>query len=114
KDINSQEVELALSTQLLNNKLAINGNFDVRGANNAFENPITGDFDIEYKLAEKIRFKVFNRYNNFYTGMGASYTQGLGLFFQQEFNKLSDLFGKKNKSEMKKEEQPEVKKRVNK
>ena len=31
QDINPQEVEVALSTQLLNDKVVINGNFDVRG-----------------------------------------------------------------------------------
>ena len=29
--INPQEAQLALSTQLLNNKVVLNGNFDVRG-----------------------------------------------------------------------------------
>ena len=31
KDINSQELQVALSTQLLNDKVTINGNLDVRG-----------------------------------------------------------------------------------
>jgi hypothetical protein len=65
---------------------------------------LTGDFDIEYKITEKIRFKVFNRYNNPYTGRGVPYTQGLGLFFKQDFNKFSDLLKKKDKSDMKKED----------
>jgi hypothetical protein len=33
KDINSNELQLALSTQLLNDKVVINGNFDVGGTN---------------------------------------------------------------------------------
>ncbi len=105
KDINSQELQVALSTQLLNDRVTINGNFDVRGANNPEGTPLTGDFDIEYKITEKIRFKVFNRYNNPYTGRGAPYTQGLGVFFKQDFNKFSDLLKKKNKSDMKKEDE---------
>jgi hypothetical protein len=105
KDINSQELQVALSTQLLNDKVTINGNFDVRGANNPEGTPLSGDFDIEYKITEKIRFKVFNRYNNPYTGRGAPYTQGLGVFFKQDFNKFSDLLKKKNKSDMKKEDE---------
>ncbi len=106
KDINSQEVQVALSTQILNDKVVINGNFDVRGAENSYGNPITGDFDIEYKLAEKIRLKVFNRFNNPYTGKGVPYTQGIGIFFKQDFNNLSDLLKKNNnKSEMKREEE---------
>jgi hypothetical protein len=109
KNINSQEVQVALSTQLLNDKVQINGNFDVRGANNPSGNPITGDFEIEYKITEKIRFKVFNRYNNPYTGRGVPYTQGLGLFYKQDFDKLSDLLKKKGKSDAKKEEEVRVK-----
>ncbi|MDY0098342.1 MAG: translocation/assembly module TamB domain-containing protein [Bacteroidales bacterium] len=106
KDINSQEVQVALSTQILNDKVVINGNFDVRGADNSYGNPITGDFDIEYKLAEKIRLKVFNRFNNPYTGKGVPYTQGIGIFFKQDFNSLTDLLKKNNnKSDMKKEEE---------
>jgi len=105
KDINSQELQVALSTQLLNDKVTINGNFDVRGENNPEGTPLSGDFDIEYKITEKIRFKVFNRYNNPYTGRGVPYTQGLGIFYKQDFNKLSDLLKKKGSSEMKKEDE---------
>ena len=104
KDINSQELQVALSTQLLNDKVTINGNFGVSGTEAAEETPLIGDFDIEYKITEKIRFRAFNRYNSPYTGRGAAYTQGLGVFFKQDFNKFSDLFGKKESSEMKKED----------
>jgi hypothetical protein len=106
-EINPQEVEFALKTQVLNDKVTINGNFDVRGTDNQTENTdqITGDFDIEVYLTEKIRFKVFNRYNNDYTGKGVDYTQGFGIFFRQEFDKFSDLFKRKQKADMKKEEE---------
>jgi hypothetical protein len=110
KDISSNEVQLALSTQLLNDKVVINGNFDVRGpgGTSSTTDQLTGDFDIEYKLTDKIRFKVFNRFNNPSTGKQAPYTQGLGVFFREDFDKFSDLFRKKEKSEMKKEEEPEA------
>lgn len=110
KDINANEVQLALSTQLLNDKVTINGNFDVRGTGGTAgtNDQLTGDFDIEYKITDKIRFKVFNRFNNPYTGKQAPYTQGFGLFYKQDFDKLSDLFRKNKDSEMKKEEEPVV------
>jgi hypothetical protein len=109
--INTQEVQLALSTQLLNDKVVINSNFDVRGAGNTYNNnnPITGDFDIEYKITEKVRFKVFNRFNNPYEGRNEPYTQGVGIVFKQDFNQFSDLFRKKVKADMKKEDGPTVK-----
>ncbi len=107
KGLSSQEVQVALSTQLLNDKVTINGNFDVRGSGTATNNTnqITGDFDAEVRLTEKIRFKVFNRFNNPYTGKGVPYTQGIGLLFKQDFNRFSDLFKKKEKPEIKKEDE---------
>ncbi|NMC39343.1 MAG: hypothetical protein GYA41_13570 [Bacteroidales bacterium] len=109
KEINSQELQVALSTQLLNDRVVVNGNFDFRGANNSYGNPITGDFDVEYKITEKIRFKVFNRFNNPYTGRGAPYTQGLGLFYKHDFNKLFNFNPKIEQSDMKKEDEVVVK-----
>ncbi len=104
RDINSQELQVALSTQLLNDKVTINGNFDVAGTG-AEETPLIGDFDVEIALTEKVRFKVFNRYNKPYTGKGAPYTQGLGLTYRQDFNKFSDLFRRKNNTDIKKEDE---------
>jgi hypothetical protein len=105
KDINSNDLQVALSTQVLNDKVLINGNFDVTGTGNKSANAdqLIGDFDIEYKITDKIRFKVFNRYNDPYTGKQAPYTQGFGLFYKQDFDKLSDIFNKKIKSAGKKE-----------
>ncbi len=107
KDINPQEVQVALSTQILNDKVVINGNFDVplTGSSADNTNQITGDFDAEVRLTNKLNFKVFNRYNNPYTGKGVDYTQGIGIFFKQDFDRFSDLFRKKEKPEMKKEEE---------
>lgn len=110
---NSQELQVALSTQILNDRVVINGNFDVAGSSGSTgsqtapgTNTITGAFDIEYKINEKIRFKVFNRSNdNFYIDNGIQYTQGIGIFYRQDFNKFKDLLKKKAKSDMKKEEE---------
>lgn len=104
KILNSQELEVAVSTQLLKNKVLLN----VRGTSSTVSNTsqISGDFDAEVKITEKIRFKVFNRYNNPYTGKLAPYTQGFGLFYRQDFDKFSDLFRRKVRSDMKKEDAP--------
>jgi len=106
-DINSNQLELAFSTQLLNDKVTINGNFDVRGQAGAASNTdnLTGDFDVEYKITEKIRFKVFNRFNNSYSGKQSDYTQGFGFFYRQDFDKFADLLRKKEKTDMKKEDE---------
>ena len=112
---NSQELQVALSTQLLNDRVTINGNFDLAGNQAAGRigtsstNTVTGAFDIEYKISEHLRFKFFNRSNdNFYIDNGVQYTQGIGLFYRQDFNKLKDIFGKKEKSPFKKEEEVKI------
>jgi hypothetical protein len=115
--ISPQEAELALKTQLLGNKVVLNGNFDVRGIGGAANagvptsntNQLTGDFDAELKLTEKLRFKVFNRFNDVYNTGLSPYTQGVGIFYNQDFNKFSDLFRKKVKPDMKKEEEIKAK-----
>jgi hypothetical protein len=117
--ITPQEAELALSTQVLNNKVTLNGNFDVRGPGSTITgttslpnntNQLTGDFYAEIKLTEKMRFKVFNRYNDTYMGSGLSpYTQGVGILYNRDFNKFSDLFRKKVKADMKKEDETKPK-----
>ncbi len=104
KDINPQEVQVALSTQILNDKVVINGNFDVplAGSTTSNTNQITGDFDASVKLTNKLNFKVFNRYNNPYSGKGVDYTQGIGIFFKQDFDRFYDLFKKKPKTKPRK------------
>lgn len=107
-EISSQEVEVALSTQLLNDRVIINGNFDVGGEQTSSStNEISGDFDVEVKLTEKVRFRVFNRSNDNMMYETAPYTQGFGLLFRQSFNRFGDLF-RKDKSDMKREEEPEI------
>jgi hypothetical protein len=99
---NSTEMELLLSSQLLNNRLIINGNFGYR------DNPYLdgnihwiGDFDLEYKLTKKgdIRLKFFNHYNyrNYYN-LTPDMTQGLGILFRKDFDRISDFFKKKDHS----------------
>ena len=109
--ITPQEAQLALSTQLLNNKIVLNGNFDVRGTGytTSSTNQMTGDFDAELKLTERLRFKVFNRFNDTYATGLSPYTQGVGIFYKQDFNRFSDLFRKKNKAIMKKEDETKIK-----
>ena len=97
------EMELLLSSQLLNNRLIINGNFGYRDHPflNSSQNTIhwIGDFDLEYKLTQRgdIRLKFFNHYNyrNYYN-LTPEMTQGLGIVFRKDFNHVSDLFGKIN------------------
>ncbi|MDR0541818.1 MAG: translocation/assembly module TamB domain-containing protein [Dysgonamonadaceae bacterium] len=96
------EMELLLSSTLMNNRLIINGNFGY--INNPYLNtlnnnvPLIGDFDIEYKLTKTgdIRLKGFNRYNyrNYYS-LTPEMTQGFGILFRRDFNNINDLFDRR-------------------
>ena len=108
-EISSQELELALSTQLLNDRVTINGNVDVGNSQNASSaTNFTGVFDVEYKINEKVRLKFFNRSNDNILYETAPYTQGLGILYRQDFDKFKNLFRKEPKSEGKKEKEPKV------
>ncbi|MFA8301053.1 MAG: translocation/assembly module TamB domain-containing protein [Hyphomicrobiales bacterium] len=113
-DLTSEEVEVALSTQLFDERVIINSNFGVIG-NPTTQNTsnIVGDVDVEVKLTKDGRFRVraFNRSNDNtiyslspYDGV-AQNTQGIGLFYTQEFNHFKDLFKKKKKKKKKKDSQ---------
>ncbi len=95
QNITPQEVQVALSTQLLNDKVTLNGNIDLAGnqASDVATN-FSGDFDIEVKLTDKLRFKVFNRSNNnlLYQTSSSANTQGVGIFYRRDFDKFRDLF----------------------
>jgi hypothetical protein len=102
---NSTEMEFLLSSQLLNNRLIINGNFGYRdnlylSEGNQGNSIWIGDFDLEYKLTEKggVRLKFFNHYNyrNYYN-LAPEMTQGLGILFRKDFNHFSEFVGKEKR-----------------
>ncbi|MGB9747298.1 MAG: translocation/assembly module TamB domain-containing protein [Bacteroidales bacterium] len=97
-EITTQQVEVALSTQLLNDRITINGNLDVGGnemvANNATNTSnIAGDFVVDIKLNESgtLKLKAFNRANNRILYDYAPYTQGIGISYSEEFNSFGEL-----------------------
>lgn len=104
--LSKEEFDLALSTQLFNDRLAINGNFGVSydRQNNSTSN-LVGDVDVDYKLTKdgRWRLKAFNHsnvnswyyYNNY--DKISPYTQGVGLVYTKAFNNFWELFGKKRK-----------------
>jgi hypothetical protein len=100
-DITSDEIEVALSTQLFNDRLSIDGNFGVAGSDESNNTSnIVGDVNVEVKITEDGRFRVkaFNKTNNINSiEYNAPYTQGVGVFYRKEFDNLGDLFKKKKK-----------------
>ncbi|MBI9034909.1 MAG: translocation/assembly module TamB [Bacteroidales bacterium] len=101
-EITSEELEVALSTQLFNNRVTIDGNFGVQQGVQASQNTsnIVGDVNIEYKVTPdgRIRLKAFNRTNEIdLIDYEAPYTQGVGVFYRKDFDHFGDLFKRKNK-----------------
>jgi len=107
-DITTQEIAVALSYSMLDDRLIIDGKFGT-GGGSTDENAsarIVGDLNVEYKLTKdgRIRAKVFNR-TNYYDPISrkAPYTQGIGISFRKDFNNIKELFRSKKKIKEKEE-----------
>lgn len=106
--ITNDEVELALSTQMFNNRVTINGNIANNGSqkmstNN--NNGLVGDADINVKLTRngKLQLKAYNHANNNIIYETSPYKQGVGLSYREDFNdfkefwqKIKNIFMQKN------------------
>lgn len=97
----NEELEVALSTQLFDDRLTIEGNFGViRGnqgdVNNA--NNIVGDVDLTFRLTKRLSLKAYNHTNiknNYYYYSFENYsdfTQGIGISFSQSFDNVREIF----------------------
>jgi hypothetical protein len=94
-DISKKELELVLSTQLFNDKLSVDGNVGNNTSTNANANNIVGEVNVEYKLTDdgKVKMKAFNRANdNAQVNLSnGAYTQGVGVFYREEFDTIGEL-----------------------
>ncbi len=94
-DFSDVEVDLALSSQLLNNRLLFNGNFGYRdNTYNTRNSNFIGDFDIEYLLNRKgtLRLKAYNHFNDqSYYVRNALTTQGVGIVWKHDFDRPFDF-----------------------
>lgn len=93
-EISSDEIELALSTQLFNDRVTINSNVDMGSQN--VNTPIAGDFSIDVKIVPsgKLRAKAFARSNDDIL-MGENqndYTTGAGFMYREDFNSFNELW----------------------
>ena len=98
---NNEALDLALSKQFLNNKITVDGNFGVNNNTTATtqaknSSGLIGDVNIDYKLSTdgRYRLKAFNRSNDNtqITTTGGPFTQGVGVFYREEFETLNQLF----------------------
>jgi hypothetical protein len=100
-DVSNEEFEVAVSTQIFNDRVVIDGNLGLQNqreavavVNNQNPNNLVGDFVVEYKISKDGRFRVkaFNQANNFnLINTNSPYTQGMGIFYRKEFNDFNDF-----------------------
>jgi len=91
--ISNEELELALNTQIFNDRVTINTNLGVANSSQTESSMLIGDFDVELKVNKsgKLRAKGFNRTNTNILKDTSPYTQGVGLFYREEFDSWNDV-----------------------
>jgi len=97
-EITSQEIEVALSTQLFNDRVSLAGNVGYEEYQTSSKtNSFIGDVDVNVKLNEKgnIRAHAYTHSNNDIIYSSTSPTkQGVGISFREEFNTWDELMQK--------------------
>ena len=87
--------DVAVSTQLFNNRVIVNGNIGNRQYTSSNKNNVVGDIDIEIKLDRSgaLRLNLFSHSADEYTNyLDDSQRNGVGLTYQTEFNSFKQLF----------------------
>ena len=102
-NVTSQELAVALSTQLFNERLRLSGNFGVTKTPATLtvgpaQNDLIGDFELQYLMTQdgRFRLRVFNKSNTYdiATSNPTGFTQGVGLVYQQDFSTFNELLQK--------------------
>ena len=102
-ELKQDNVEVELSKQMMDNRLVFESNVGVdnsqNNTNTGAGSQFVGDFKLEYMIREdgKIRAKVFNRSETYRIedqGNSASQTQGIGIFFQEDYESYGQLLKK--------------------
>lgn len=113
-ELTSDQVEIMFSTQIINDRVSINVNSNVGVGEEEINtaeiegqkssNNIVGDVNVEYKITEngKLRVKYFARTNDELIEE-APYTQGVGLFYREDFDSLKKLI-QRYKNKLKKDD----------
>ena len=100
------EYQVALRTQMFEDRLTIETNVGVMTSNSGNEaSNIVGEFDMYYKLSKDGRLQghFYNHsnynsnFNSFAIDRRAPYTQGLGLSYSRSFNAFRDLLKRKSR-----------------
>ncbi|MCM1169133.1 MAG: translocation/assembly module TamB domain-containing protein [Bacteroides sp.] len=91
----NSEFQVMMSGQLFNDRLVINGNVGVSdnmAGTSSSATTVVGDVDIEWKFTEELRLRGFNHSNDEdLTKPVNSYTQGVSIVFQRDFDNLNEF-----------------------
>lgn len=108
--------DVAVSTQLFNNRVVINGNIgnDPYGNNNR---DVIGNIDVEVKLNNtgNVRLDVFSHAEDQYSSYNDnnnSQRSGVGIVYQKEFNTFKSLLRGKSKAQKAYEKQEKAKRKA--
>lgn len=102
-ELNANNFELGLSRGFFSDRVTIEGNVGVTSTDDApgtEENTsrLVGDVKVEYKITKdgKLRAKVFNESNDdaLVNQQNAKDTQGVGIFYREEFNTWGEFWAK--------------------
>lgn len=94
-----QEYEVSFSKNLFNDWVTVNGVVDFSGNTKSTGQGVAGDYDIEVKLDKKdrLKFKMFSYQQQDNLLKLSNTKQGVGIFYQEQFNSFRDLFKRKKK-----------------
>jgi len=106
-ELTTDEIEVLFSTQMINDRVRIEGNFGVGGnqvgEENATGQNFLGDVSVEYRISrdDRLFLRAFNRSNPIDAiTQNSPYTQGAGIFYKRDFDAIRDLL-KRNKQKKK-------------
>lgn len=98
--------DVALSTQLFNNRVIIGGTLGNKQKMNTNQESLFGNLDIQYKVIKSgsLRLNLFSHAADQYTNaLDDSQKNGIGVTWQQEFDRWPDWFKKLFSSKVQKE-----------
>jgi hypothetical protein len=101
--VNTNQMEFALSTQIFDDRVTINGNI---GNNSSLQNnntnSVVGEIEVFIKLIKsgKLELKMYNRANTDITYDTAPYKQGVGFSYRESFNSFKDLFNQPRRKKL--------------
>jgi len=87
--------DVALSTQLFNNRVIVNGTIGNRRLYGTTTDEVAGDLDIDIKLNQPgtLRLNLFSHSADQYTSfLDNSQRNGVGVAYQREFNSIGQFF----------------------